>query len=349
MNYEKYCLIKTKETTFNDIVHAIEINGVGAVVIVDKFFKIIGIVTDGDIRRCILSNTLNIDTVINYTPNTWFVMQDRKSAINHLKKIHRNILPIVNKQNEVIDVICLNEINFNTIQNSIVIMAGGMGTRLMPLTENTPKPMLLINGKPILERIIEKLVEQGFQNFYISINYLGEKIKDYFGDGIKWDINIQYIEEDKRLGTAGALSKIKNILQEPFLVMNGDIITDINFRNLLDEHIQNNSMATMCVYEQVHQVPFGVVDFDENNIITELKEKPKYIYHINMGIYVLHPEACQYIPDNTFFDMPTLFQKLIENKKLCKTYAFNGIWNDIGQLNEYNAINLFGEIDENKS
>ena len=343
MNYEKYCLIKSEETTFKDVVNAIEHNGIGAVIIVDKVFKILGIVTDGDVRRCVLQSTFDIASLINNEPDVWPASKSKASGINHLKKMHRNILPIVNEAKEVIDIICLDEINFNMIDNYVVLMAGGLGTRLMPLTKELPKPMLPINGKPILERIIEKLMEEGFQNFYISINYLGSKIKEYFGDGSKWDINIQYIEEDKRLGTAGALSKIKNMLEEPFLVMNGDLITDLNFRDLLEYNIEKNSMATMCVYEQTHQIPFGVVEFNKENTITELKEKPKHKYYINMGIYALHPEACMYIPDDTFFDMPTLFQKLIDEDKTCNIYHFDGIWNDIGRLDEYKAINLLGE------
>jgi dTDP-glucose pyrophosphorylase len=343
MNYKKYCLIKSEETTFKDVVNAIEQNGIGAVIIVDKVFKILGIVTDGDVRRCVLQSTYDLTYLINTEPDVWPSSKSKISGVNYLKKIHRNILPIVNKENQVIDIICLDEINFNMIDNYVVLMAGGLGTRLMPLTKELPKPMLPINGKPILERIIEKLIAEGFQNFYISINYLGSKIKEYFGDGTKWGINIKYIEEDKRLGTAGALSKIKNILKDPFLVMNGDIITDLNFKDLLEYNIEKCSMATMCLYKQEYQIPFGVVEFNKENRIIKLKEKPKYKYYINMGIYALHPEACMYIPDDIFFDMPTLFQKLIDKNKSCDVYHFDGAWNDIGRLDEYKSINLLGE------
>lgn len=342
MNYKKYCFTLSEYTTFNSIVDAIEKNGIGAVMIVDQAFKLTGIVTDGDVRRCVLQSTFNIDNLINFKPNTWLSSQSRKSGINHLKKTHRDILPVVNEFQTVVDVIYLDELNFNIIENYVVLMAGGLGTRLMPLTKDMPKPLLPINGKPILERIIEKFIEQGFQNFYISINYMGEKIKEYFKDGSEWDINIKYIEEDKRLGTAGALYKIKNILKEPFLVMNGDIITDLNFRTLLEQNINNNSLATMCVYKQVHQIPFGVVEFDSAYKIKALNEKPNYEYYINMGIYALNPKSYKYIPDNDFFDMPTLFQKIIDDKKLCDIYSFDGLWNDIGRLEDYNSINTIG-------
>lgn len=333
----------SEHTIFKDIVHAIQKNGIGAIIIVDTNFQLIGIVTDGDIRRCILESTFDIDSLINTKPDVWSVSKNRKSGINHLRKIHRTILPVIDNTNTVIDAILLDEVNFNMIDNYVVLMAGGLGSRLMPLTENIPKPLLPINGKPILERIIVKLIDQGFQNFYISINYLGDKIKEYFGDGSQWDVNISYIEENKRLGTAGALHKIKNILKDPFLVMNADVITDLDFRSLLYKNIKENSFATMCVYKQSHQIPFGVVEFDDHYKIKALKEKPKHEYFINMGIYALNPKTAQYIPDDEFFDMPTLFQKLIDDKKSCDVYYFSGLWNDIGRLEDYRAINSLEE------
>lgn len=343
MHYQKYCFIKSHLTTFNDIVNAIEKTGIGSVIIVDHLYKLQGIATDGDIRKCVLQNTLNVDALINITPEVWPITKSKRSAINHLKKIHRNILPIINEQRIVVDIISLSELNFNLINNHVILMAGGLGTRLMPLTKDTPKPLLPIKGKPILERIIEKLIEQGFQNFYISINYQGNKIKDYFGDGSQWDIDIKYIEEDKRLGTAGALHKLKHLLKEPFIVMNADIITDLNFRKLLKQNIDKNNLATMCVYKQIHQIPFGVVKFDSMHNISSLVEKPQQEYYINMGIYALNPAISQYIPDNTFFDMPTLFQKVIDDSKYCDVYQFDGLWNDIGRIEDYEAINILDE------
>jgi len=342
VDYQKYCFTLQSDTTVNDIISKIDKVGIGSIVVVDTSFRLVGIVTDGDVRRAILEDKLELKNIINYHPDTWPITKTIQSGITHLKKIRRNILPVIDSDKYVKDIINLQDSSYDIVDNYVVLMAGGLGTRLMPLTKDIPKPLLPINGKPILERIIEKLIAQGFINFYISINYLGEKIKDYFGDGSRWDTNIKYIEEDKRLGTAGALSKIKNILKEPFIVMNGDIITDLNFRELLDFHIKNNSMATMCVYKQIHQIPFGVVEFDTNSNILALKEKPKQEYYINMGIYTLNPEIENYIPDDTFFDMPTLFENLIDDNKICNVYNFDGIWNDIGRIEEYKEINLIG-------
>lgn len=340
MNFKKYCHQLSNLKTFDDLLIALEQTGVGSLVIVDESLSLVGLITDGDIRRALLNKITSVETIINKKPESWQNTQSRQAGINHMKKIHRNILPIVDEQNKLVDVLCLDEISFDTIDNPVVIMAGGLGTRLYPLTKETPKPMLPINGKPILERIIEKLILQGFQNFYISINYLGEQIKEYFLDGSKWDISIKYIEETKRLGTAGALFQLKEVIKEPFIVMNGDIITDLDFRNFLKFHQETNSSSTMCLYKEVHQVPFGVVEFDSEFQITSMKEKPKNEYYVNMGIYTVSPGIIQYIPENEYYDMPTLFQNLIDDKKSTKVFVFDGLWNDIGRLEDYKSANL---------
>lgn len=339
MNLKKYCHKLSDLRTFDDILIALEQTGVGSLVIVDDEAYLLGVVTDGDIRRALLKKETSINNIINLDPEFWLETQSRQSGINHMKNIHRNILPIVTQTKKVIDVLCLNEISFDTISNPIVIMAGGLGTRLYPLTKETPKPMLPINGKPILERIIEKLISQGFQNFYISINYLGEQIKNYFQNGEKWDISIKYLEETKRLGTAGALFQLKKIIKEPFVVMNGDIITDLDFRGFLTFHLQKNSLATMCLYKQIHQIPFGVVEFDANFSITSMQEKPKNEYYVNMGIYTVSPLVLKYIPENEHYDMPTLFQNLIDDNKETNVFVFDGLWNDIGRVEDYKSAN----------
>lgn len=337
MNLKKYCYKLSSLQTLDDILNALEEVGVGSIIVIDDNLILVGIVTDGDIRRAILNKENNIDNFINKQPEVWKEFQSRHAGINHLKKIHRNILPIVDDKNKIVDVLCLDEINFDTVTNPVVIMAGGLGTRLYPLTKDTPKPMLPINGKPILEKIMERLINQGFQNFYISINYLGEQIKEYFQDGSKWDISIKYIEETKRLGTAGALSKLTSVIKEPFIVMNGDIITDLDFREFLSFHISQNSESTMCLYKQVHQVPFGVVEFDNDNKIISMIEKPKNEYFINMGIYVINPETLEYIPKDDYYDMPSLFQNIIDNHKTTKVFLFYGLWNDIGRIEDYKS------------
>lgn len=342
MNYKRYCYQYCNIKNFDDILFAIEETGIGSFIIVDENYKLIGLISDGDIRRALINKEKEVSKIINYNPEVWQSGNSHHSGIMHMKKIHRNILPIVDEQKKVIDVLCLDEISFDTVDNPVVIMAGGLGSRLYPLTKDTPKPMLPINGKPILERIIEKLISQGFHEVYISINYLGEQIKSYFGDGSNWNISIRYIEETKKLGTAGALFNLKNKIDKPFIVMNGDIVTDLDFRSFLDYNIKTLSKSTMCVYRQVHQVSFGVVNFEkENNKIISMVEKPKKEYFVNMGIYVITPNVLNYLPENDYFDMPSLFQKLMNNHMLTNVYIFDGLWNDIGHIDEYELVNKY--------
>lgn len=342
MDFIKYCYKLFELKSIDDILTALEQCGVGSIIIIDDHNLLIGVVTDGDIRRALLKKETEVRKIINYNPEVWLDTQVRRAGIGHMRKVHKNILPVVDNSKKVIDVLCLNEISFDTVANPVVIMAGGLGTRLYPLTKDTPKPMLLLYGKPMLERIIEKFIGQGFYKFFITINYLGEQIKEYFQDGSKWGVNIEYIEEtDMRLGTAGSLYKLKNRELEPFLVINGDVITDLNFREFLDFHSKHESLATMCLYKQVHQIPFGVVEFDKNKTVISIQEKPNREYYVNMGIYAIAPNALEYIPDNEYFDMPTLFQNFIDDNKAAKVYLFDGLWNDIGHVEDYKSANKF--------
>ena len=217
-------------------------------------------------------------------------------------------------------------------------MVGGLGTRLRPLTENTPKPMLKVGDKPILETIIENFAKYGFVNITLSVNYKSNIIKSYFGNGSEFGVNIDYIEEQKRLGTAGALSLLTNKPTEPFFVMNGDLLTNVNFEHLLDFHMQNNSNATMCVREYEQQVPFGVVNIEDGKI-KSIQEKPTNKFFVSAGIYLLSPEVLDLIPNNEYYDMPILFDELIRNNKNVVSFPLREYWLDIGRIEEYQKAN----------
>lgn len=213
-------------------------------------------------------------------------------------------------------------------------MAGGLGTRLRPLTQDIPKPLLKVGNKPILETIIKNFANHGFVNITISLNYKGEMIKDYFGDGSNFGVNIDYVEENMRLGTAGALSLIENKPNEAFFVMNADLLTDVNFSHLLDFHSFSNSDATMCVREYEYQVPYGVIEVEESNV-TSIVEKPIQKFFVNAGIYVLSPKVFDYIPKNEFYDMPTLFNTFIEKEKRVISFPIHEYWLDIGRMSDF--------------
>ena len=223
--------------------------------------------------------------------------------------------------------------------NFFVIMAGGLGTRLMPYTKACPKPMLLVKGKPILERIIVRAKEQGFENFLISVNYLSHIIEDYFGDGKKFGVRINYIKEKERLGTIGALSLCDSFLKDPFIVTNGDVLADINYSNLLDFHIRNEALGTMAVRSHEIQNPYGVVHVD-GHMLGGFEEKPIYRSYINAGIYALKPEALGLLKTSKYCDAPNLFECILgHNAQKAFVYLMHEDWQDIGRPEDFHAAN----------
>jgi NDP-sugar pyrophosphorylase family protein len=217
--------------------------------------------------------------------------------------------------------------------NAVVIMAGGLGTRLHPLTQDTPKPMLKVGGKPILETIIQSFVDQGFVNFFVSLNYKAEVITNYFGDGSQLGATINYLHEKSRLGTAGGLSLLPQNIHAPIIVMNGDLLTRISVEALLDFHERESAVATMVVREDHYQVPYGVVEVDGTQIIG-LEEKPVQRHLVNAGIYVISQTGLENIPTDTFYDMPTHFAKLSANGHRTAAFPLHEYWVDIGRLDE---------------
>ncbi|MEA3353986.1 MAG: nucleotidyltransferase family protein [Campylobacterota bacterium] len=311
-------------------------------IVLDEDKKVIGTLTDGDIRRGLL-NDLDLNSPIKnlyFKEPTLANINDSKESIIQKalsKKLYQ--IPIVDNEGRLVDIEDLATLlKKNTRRNKVILMAGGLGTRLRPLTESTPKPLLKVGNKPILETIIENFAKYGFINITISVNYKADMIKEYFKDGSKLGVNIEYIEETKRLGTAGALSLLKNKPQEPFFVMNADLLTNVNFSHLLDFHSFENSIATMCVREYDFQVPYGVIETNGSKI-TSIKEKPIQNFFVNAGIYVLSPKVFDFIPDNEFYDMPTLFETLIEKNLKSISFPIHEYWLDIGRIDEFNKAN----------
>jgi len=223
-------------------------------------------------------------------------------------------------------------------------MAGGMGTRLRPLTNDQPKPLVSVGNKPLLETIIETFVQQNFHQFYLSINYKAEMIKSHFTDGAKWNAEIHYLEEDQRLGTAGSLSLLPEQPDEPAIVMNSDLLTRVNFQQLLDYHKQHKAKATMCVREYDFQVPFGVVEIEDNQI-TGIDEKPVHNFFVNAGIYVLEPEVLKLLRKNEAMDMTQFFERIILAGLKTSAYPIHEYWLDIGQKDDFLRANRdFGKV-----
>lgn len=310
--------------------------------VVDEDLHLLGTVTDGDIRRGLLKGiSLNqaVDLVMNCQPISSSFEKSYRQNLNLLKEKKLRQLPIIDHSNKLVNIIFSDELNATQYKtNFVVLMAGGLGTRLRPLTEHTPKPMLNVGSKPILETIIEGFKSHGFVNFIICVNYKKEVIQNYFQDGTAFGVNIEYIEEEKRMGTAGALSLLKHKPMEPFFVMNADLLTQVNFEQLLHFHEENNSVATMCVRDYEYQIPFGVIETNGQNLVS-IKEKPVHKSFVNAGIYTLNPEVLDIIPKNQFFDMPDIFKKLIEQEENTTAFPVREYWLDIGRITDYEKAN----------
>lgn len=225
-----------------------------------------------------------------------------------------------------------------------LILAGGKGRRLRPYTTTIPKPLMPIGDKAILEIVIQQLREYGFKDIIISIGHLGELLMAFFGDGSKYDVNIEYVKEGKPLGTAGPLSLIKNMINGPFLMMNGDVLTNLDYSDFLKYHRTKQNISTVALNKRIVNIDFGVTEIDDTNHIVRYTEKPVIDYLVSMGIYVFEKRVLEYIEEDKYFDLPDLINKLIDNNELINGYVFDDYWLDIGRHDDYERANR--EFDE---
>jgi dTDP-glucose pyrophosphorylase len=328
------------------IIEALEIIDAGArqiAIVVNDDLQIIGTITDGDIRRGLLKGYSLQDpvhTIMNPYP-TVASIYDTKDNILQLMKIRQlRAIPIVDEDGRIVQVETMDDLLLpEKRDNWVVLMAGGLGSRLRPLTSECPKPLLKVGNKPLLETILLNFIDQGFHKFFISVNYKAEMIRDYFGYGERWGVNIQYLHEKESLGTAGALSLLPEKPTSPLFVMNGDLLTKVNFNQMLDFHNKYKAQATMGVREYDHQVPYGVVKLEKHRLLG-IEEKPIQSFFVNAGIYVLNPEAIDYIPKNQFFDMPSLFDNLVKEQQETIAFPIREYWLDIGRLADFERANM---------
>ena len=332
-------IILPPSATIREAMRSLDNGSLRISLIVDSENKLLGTVTDGDIRRALLRDA-NMDDaisqVMNAQPITASSLSTREQRLQLMNKHDLTAIPLVNETNQVIGLETLHQAMApEKLDNPVFIMAGGFGTRLQPLTDHCPKPMLRVGDKPMLEHLINQFAELGFYNFYISTHYLPEVIHQHFGDGSKWNVNIHYVHEEKPLGTGGALGLLpQNLPDMPVIMMNGDVLTKLNYAQLLKHHIANKFDATVCVREDEHRVPFGVIE-TENQLITSVVEKPTYRYKINTGIYVLNPEIVKSVQPGLVIDMPTLLEKHRGDSKRIGTFTSYDYWLDIGQMKDY--------------
>lgn len=331
-------VVVSPQTPLADAIAKVDAAGLQVALVLAPDDSLLGILTDGNIRRAILAGKsigVPVSEVMNPQPIAVpaFTPSDEMLALMRRMTIHH--LPLIDDAGRVVGLATLDELTGAAERpNWVVLMAGGLGTRLQPLTDERPKPLLAVGGKPILETILESFAEQGFKRIFLSVNYRAEMIRNHFGAGDRWGVQVEYLHEGARLGTAGALSLLPERPTAPVVVMNGDLLTRINFDNLLQFHNAQRAVATMAVREYDYQVPYGVVRL-EGARIEAIEEKPVRKFFINAGIYALSPEALDHLPTETFFDMPTLFEHLIAAGKTTAAYPLREYWLDIGRLEEF--------------
>ena len=314
-------------------------------IVVDKDDKLIGTVTDGDIRRALIRQTeltTPVSEIMNTNPKSATHAWSRLRLLSFMERTDLLQLPIVDEKNKVIGVTFLYELlKKPRIDNPVCLMAGGFGTRLKPLTDSCPKPMLTVGDKPILEIILERFIEAGFWRFYISTHYMANTIKGYFGNGSDRDVEINYLDEREPLGTGGALSLLpKGEITAPLILMNGDLLTNLDFLSLLSHHELSQSKLTMCLREYEQQVPFGVVNTQKGEV-KSIVEKPVNRYHVNAGIYVMEPSVIAGLEKNKYVDMPDVVNSLLKQQAPVGYYEVSEEWLDIGRLDDFKKAQQF--------
>ena len=341
MNNYKNILVHS-QLTMKQALLKLDQTALQILLVMDEDNKLLGTITDGDIRRGLLKGMgldEAIESVVFATPIVGHINESNqdiiKKAVN--AKIHQ--IPIVDSDNKVVGLKEIDELLKPEVKlNKVVLMVGGLGTRLHPLTKDMPKPMLKVGDKPILQSIVERFASHGFVNIVMCVNYKARTIQDYFGNGEKFGVQIEYVLEQERMGTAGALSLLTTRPGEALFVMNGDLLTNVNFESLLDYHQMHKAAATMCVREYDFQVPYGVVNIDGHKL-TSIVEKPLHKFFVSAGIYMLSPQVLDLIPNGEYYDMPTLFEKLIAENQNTVSFPIHEYWLDIGRMNEYEQAN----------
>ncbi len=326
--------ILTNNSTIEAVIRNLDKVAIKIVLVINEEGTLEGTISDGDIRRGLLRGldiNSSIESIVYRNPIV--VSPDMgREIVRQLMVVNKiQQIPVVDEQKNVVGLHLWDEITISPLRNNLmVIMAGGKGTRLRPHTEDCPKPMLRVSGKPMLELIIERAKLEGFSQFVLAIHYLGYVVENYFGNGERLQVQIDYLREQSPLGTAGALGLLTTTLEAPIVVTNGDVLTDIHYGELLDFHIRHNATATMAVRVHEWHHPYGVVQTKGIDVIG-FEEKPVYRSHINAGVYVLNPEVLSYLDTGSHCDMPTLFERLQAKANRTVAYPIHEPWLDVGR------------------
>jgi dTDP-glucose pyrophosphorylase len=338
---EKLTALPTE--TIKDCMVKIDKNKKGSLIIIDEKSTLLGTLSDGDIRRAILKGRLidsDINSIYNNQPIKYLDHELDSISFEILQERKISIVPIVNESNVLIGIQSAEKGHkFSPISNYVVLMVGGEGQRLGELTKNTPKPLLVVGDKPILQTILERLEFFGFRNIILCTRYLSKSIENFCGDGSRFGLNINYFEEKEKLGTIGAVKNLENYLKEPFLVMNGDLLTGLNYKNILDFHYTNDGIMTIGCTNYTSKIPYGVLEI-EGVVVKRILEKPSYSYRVSGGIYVLNQQCLEYIPKEKYFDITDLMEQILISNKALNAFPIEEYWLDIGLPNDFLKANI---------
>jgi dTDP-glucose pyrophosphorylase/CBS domain-containing protein len=343
-NTELQALFISTDHSIRAAMECVDRGSSGIALVVDQERRLLGTITDGDVRRAILTGT-DLESPVSVLlarkirtqypkPVTAHLGEKRERLIELMQEQVLRQIPILDNDGKVVDLVMMDDlIPTQNLPLQAVIMAGGLGTRLRPLTEDLPKPMLPVGGKPLMELVIEQLRQVGIRRVNVTTHYKPEKISDHFGDGSSFGVELNYVNEDSPLGTGGALGLIDRPT-EPLLVINGDILTQVDFRAMLAYHQEHRAVMTVAVRQYDIKVPYGVIEC-EGSRVCALKEKPQMHFLVNAGVYLLEPKVFEFIPNGEHFNMTDLIQRLLDSKHTVVSFPIIEYWLDIGQLADY--------------
>ena len=330
------------DAPLREVLERLSTNAHGLCVVVDENNLVLGTITDGDCRRALIRG-LSLETAAREVMNTHFIAVDESFSLEQILLIMKtnsvHQVPVVDGNLQFLDVVSTRALEQVRVQrrNPVLILAGGQGLRLRPLTSSIPKPMLKVRGRPILERLVDRLAASHFSDIYISVNYLGHKIEDFFGDGSRWNCSIRYLREERELGTAGPLRFLEDKVQSAVLVVNGDLLTTVDFGACADFHYSGHYDLTLGMSYHTVQIPYGVVQMNEEGKVASVEEKPRQTYPIYAGLYFIEPHLISLVPPNVMFPMTSLIERAISEGAHVGAFPIHELWDDIGMPDNYVA------------
>ncbi|MBS0366243.1 MAG: nucleotidyltransferase family protein [Proteobacteria bacterium] len=329
--------------TLHEALGTIDKAGCQIALVIDEQGHLLGTLSDGDVRRALLKGLTLGDRAVaamHPSPTCARVDEDRQSILGTMRRLGLHQIPIVDRHGVVVGLEVVDDFLTAKVRDHwVVVMAGGIGSRLEDLTRHTPKPMLKVGSRPLLETIVRGCADHGFRHFYFAVNYRSEQIEAHFGDGSELGVEIRYLREQQRLGTAGALSLLSEAPSLPIVVTNADLLTRENYGDMVDRHVESGADATMAVRAYEMQVPFGVVR-ERDGSIESIEEKPVQRFIVSAGMYVLSPQVLRLVPHGQFFDMPSLFEAMVREGMSARCHHVDGYWIDIGRLSDYERANM---------